>query len=260
MHNPVHGVGTSVWVTERVCGQRVDHRRATARPPRRGCSVPADPLGTLTPMPFPRKLLNPGEEMALDLNPHWIYFAEPVAAFAGALLLTIIFLAVGAPDAVTLAAAILLIGCAGWFGVRYVKWTTTHFVVTTSRIIFKHGIFAKSGIDIPLERVMNVNFHQSFWERIVGAGDLVIESAGKDGQSRFTDIRKPQMVQNMIHAQTDLAEDHRTGRAVQVAQAAAPAAPPDALSQLEKLDDLRRRGVITEQEFAAQKAKLLEKM
>lgn len=212
-------------------------------------------------MPFPRKLLNPGEEMALDLNPHWIFFAEPVASFVGALVVTIVFLAIGAPDAVTILGAILLVGCAGWFGVRYVKWTTTHFVVTSSRVIFKHGVFAKSGVEVPLERIMNVNFHQSFWERVVGAGDLVIESGGKDGQSRFTDIRKPEMVQNMIHAQMDLAEDHRAGRNAQITQNVAPAAAsPDALSQLDKLDDLRRRGVITEQEFAAQKAKLLEKM
>ena len=211
-------------------------------------------------MPFPRKYLNPGEEVALDLNPHWIFFAEPVASFVGFLILTILFAAVGAPDVVTLLAVILLIGCAGWFGVRYWKWSTTHFVVTSSRIIFKHGVFAKSGVEIPLEFVMNVNFHQAFWERLVGAGDLVIESGGKDAQSRFTDIRKPEMVQNMIHAQIDLAQQHRAGRFVATAQAAAPSQPGDALSQIERLDDLRRRGAITEQEFAAQKAKLLDKM
>ena len=217
-------------------------------------------MTTLAAMPFPRKFLNPGEEMALDLNPHWIFFAEPVTSFAGALVITIVFFALDAPEAVKLLGAILILGCALWFGIRYLKWTTTHFVVTSSRIIFKHGVFAKSGVEIPLDFVMNVNFHQSFWDRIVGAGDLVIESGGKDAQSRFTDIRKPEMVQNMIHAQIDVAQQHRAGRTVPTAQAAATASSGDALSQLDKLDDLRKRGVITEQEFAAQKAKLLDKM
>ena len=66
-------------------------------------------------------------------------------------------------------------------------------------MIFRHGVFAKSGIEIPLERVNSVHFNQSMFERIIGAGDLLIESGAEGGQQRFTDIKNPDQVQNLIH-------------------------------------------------------------
>jgi uncharacterized membrane protein YdbT with pleckstrin-like domain len=59
-------------------------------------------------------------------------------------------------------------------------------------------VVRRRGVSIPLNRVNNVNFHQSVFERLVGAGDLLIESGGEDGQSRFANIRDPEQVQNVI--------------------------------------------------------------
>ena len=98
--------------------------------------------------------------------------------------------------------------------IRYLNWLTTNFVITSNRLIFRHGVIGKSGIEIPLERVNNVNFNQSVFERMLGAGDLLIESGGEDGQQRFTDIRHPAQVQNLIHAQM---EGHFQRRASYVA-------------------------------------------
>jgi uncharacterized membrane protein YdbT with pleckstrin-like domain len=147
----------------------------------------------------------------------------------------------------------LIVFCAGWVIVRYLKWSTTNFVITTHRLIFRSGVFAKHGVEIPLERVMNVNFGQSIFERIVGAGDLLIESGGKDGQQRFSDIRKPEQVQNLIHAQVE----SNSIRHDQPAAAAPPPPPVDVAGQLEKLEGLRSRGTITPEEFEEQKRRLL---
>jgi uncharacterized membrane protein YdbT with pleckstrin-like domain len=73
-----------------------------------------------------------------------------------------------------------------------------HFVVTNQRVIYRSGVIARNGIEIPVRKVNNVSFNQSFIERIVGAGDLLIESGGEDGQSLFSDIRDPEQVQNII--------------------------------------------------------------
>ena len=108
-------------------------------------------------------------------------------------------------------ALILLVGTAIWLVIRYLKWLTTNFVITSNRLIFRQGVVAKSGIEIPLERVNNVNFHQSVFERMLGAGDLLIESGGEDGQQRFTDIRRPAQVQNLIHAQMESHYQRRAG-------------------------------------------------
>jgi hypothetical protein len=92
---------------------------------------------------------------------------------------------------------------------------------------------------------------------MIGAGDLGIESAGEGGQETFSDVRKPSVVQNEIYRQME----HTTQRTF--GNTRAPAVGHVELSipeQLEKLDDLRRRGVINEQEFAAKKAQLLDRM
>ena len=135
--------------------------------------------------------------------------------------------------------------------IRYLKWLTTNFVITSNRLIFRQGIVAKSGIEIPLERVNNVNFHQTVFERVLGAGDLLIESGGEDGQQRFTDIRRPAQVQNLIHAQMESHYQRRAGYA-------APAATTgDVTEQLERLEGMLQRGTLTQAEFEAQKARLL---
>jgi uncharacterized membrane protein YdbT with pleckstrin-like domain len=205
-------------------------------------------------MPFPKKLLNDFEEIAVDLHPHWWFFAEPAASLLAALVVAIL-VAVKVKHTLhtvlSYGSIALIVVAVIWLIVRYLHWATTNFVITTDRMIFRHGIFAKSGIEIPLERVMNVNFHQSFFERIIGAGDLLIESGGEDGQQRFTDIRRPQMVQNRIHAEIE-----RNNRKFATGGQMVPPSA-DVPSQLEKLEGLLKRGTITQAEFDAQKAKLL---
>ncbi len=74
----------------------------------------------------------------------------------------------------------------------YAQWSTTNFVVTNDRVIFRTGVFAKSGIEIPLRPGQQRAVHtRAVFERILGAGDLMIESGGETGQQRFTDVRIP---------------------------------------------------------------------
>jgi len=202
-------------------------------------------------MPYPKKLLNDYESVALDLHPHWWHFARPVLALVGSIVLGIlvwVFLDDDVEKALTWAAIILIVLSAIWLVMRYMKWVTTNFVITSDRVIFRSGVLAKSGIEIPLERVNNVLFNQSILERLLGAGDLLIESGGEDGQQRFSDIRRPERVQNLIHAQMEVNESRRfAGRA----------AGGDVASQLEKLEGLLERGTISGEEFDTEKRKLL---
>ena len=86
---------------------------------------------------------------------------------------------------------------------------------------------------------------------MLGAGDLLIESGGEDGQQRFTDIRHPDKVQNLVHAQVEALIQHRAG----YRWCTAPAV--DVAEQLERLEGLLQRGTITQEEFDSQKRKLL---
>jgi uncharacterized membrane protein YdbT with pleckstrin-like domain len=203
-------------------------------------------------MPYPQRLLNDGEEVALDIHPHWWFFAKSAAA---TLFTSVLFLwsAVALGDATWEKSLKWLFGATAivsllWLAVRWLAWRTTHFVITSDRLIARKGIVAKSGIEIPLERVNNVSFNQSIFERVIKAGDLLIESGGEDGQQRFTDILRPDEVQNLIHLQME--ENQR--------RTFAPSAQPiDVAGQLEKLEALRDRGTITPAEFESQKRRLL---
>jgi uncharacterized membrane protein YdbT with pleckstrin-like domain len=206
-------------------------------------------------MPFPRKLLLADEDVALDIHPHWVFFTESIALLLLGIVMGIAAIVIGATGNDPSAAAkglgwvalVVIVAGVLWTIVRYMKWVTTNFVVTSHRILHRHGVFAKAGVEIPIDRVMNVNFAQSVGERLLGAGNLLIESGGEDGQQTFTDIRKPQSVQKLI-----LAESTRTMRA-HVGQSGG----ADVASQLEKLEAMMQRGTLTVEEFETQKARLL---
>ena len=112
----------------------------------------------------------------------------------------------------------------------------TYFVVTSRRVIYRTGVISKRGVEIPLERINNINFHQRIIDRIIGAGDLDIESAGKDGQSHFDFIRHPDGVQHEIYRQMETRNmpcEMQPAPAVADAGAAAPAASvPEQIEQL----------------------------
>jgi len=211
-------------------------------------------------VPYPKKLLNEGEDLALDLRPHWWFFAKHI--LGGIVLFGVFILIVATFGDFTkwglIPWGLVALAWAVWLASRYANWNFTHFVVTSDRVIFRTGVLAKHGVEIPLERINNINFHQGIIERFVGAGDLDIESAGREGQSHFEDIWHPDGVQQEIYRQMEANARKRAGWAHPAAAAPSPAVSiPD---QLNQLADLRDRGVITPAEFEAKKAQLLERM
>ncbi len=214
-------------------------------------------------MPYPKKLLNEGEEVALDLRPHWWYFSKHILTGVPLFVVLVLIFAESHGTArkwLLVVWAIVAVAWAGWLAVKYMEWNFTHFVVTDDRVVYRTGVVAKRGVEIPMERINNINFHQGIWERIIGAGDLDIESAGKDGQSHFDDVWHPDAVQQELYRQM---EANAKKRARWSSAASAPAAAPPAPTvpeQLQQLADLRDRGVITEAEFEMKKAQLLERM
>lgn len=202
-------------------------------------------------MAYPRRLLDDQETVTVDLHPHWWFLASPVVALVVAIAAGVATLL--ATDAVTtgrtmatwVSLALLLVSAA-WLSVRYVRWITTHFVITSRRIIFRAGVLAKRGVEIPLERVNTVHFEQGLLQRLVGAGDLLVESGGEAGQQRFTDVRQPDRIQRVLHAEMDA----RTRRGDVPS-------PIDVAGQLEKLEAMVERGTLTPEEFERQKRRLL---
>ncbi len=204
-------------------------------------------------MPYPRRLLNDYETITLDMHPHWWFFAGPVSILTGLLLFTLWVRSKLDGTWETIISYILLAAIVVSLAhviTNAAKWGTTNFVVTSHRIVFRQGVFGRSGIEITLEKVNNVNFHQTVIERIIGAGDLLIESGGEAGQQRFSDIRSPEAVQKIIQSSLQQHQINKSGLATQQTSG-------DMAAQLEKLADLRDRGILTNIEFEEQKRKLL---
>jgi uncharacterized membrane protein YdbT with pleckstrin-like domain len=59
------------------------------------------------------------------------------------------------------------------------RWRTTHYVITTHRVLYRAGVLARSGHDIALARITDVSFSQTLWERVIRSGTLRITSAGE---------------------------------------------------------------------------------
>jgi membrane protein YdbS with pleckstrin-like domain len=203
-------------------------------------------------MPYPRKLLNDNETVALDMNPHWWFFGKAVLGIVAFIILGI-FARVAfdgsLETALTWVAIIGIVGFAAFLVDRYARWSTTYFVVTSDRVIYRSGVVRKHGIEIPLERVNNVSSTQSVFERILGTGNILIESGGESGQQRFTDIKNPTRVQNLIHAQRESNNTRMYGGGA--------SAGTDTASQLEKLEGMLERGTLTQEEFDNEKRRLL---
>ncbi len=219
-------------------------------------------------MGYPKHLINEDETVVLDLKPHWWYFSRHIlTGIPLAILFVLMFQLSGTvQDYAWYIVGALALAWAIWLGFKYVEWMFTHFVVTDRRVIFRTGVLAKHGTEIPLERITNINFSQPIVDRMIGAGDLDIESAGTQGQSHFENVRHPDAVQQEIYRQIEVDAKRRAAWANPTVAPPAPAqgASPDPGSsvpdQIEQLAELRDAGHITPEEYEAKKAELLGRM
>jgi uncharacterized membrane protein YdbT with pleckstrin-like domain len=225
-------------------------------------------------MPYPKNLINEGENLALDLRPHWWYFSKHILTGIPLFILIVIIFGIDddtVQDVAGWIVAALAIAWSVWLLVKFLQWTRTYFVVTDQRVVYRTGVFARHGVEIPLERINNLNFHQGIFERIIGAGDLDIQSAGDEGTTVFENVRHPDGVQQEIYRQMEGDATRDAGRgAAAIGDAVAKAVAgqggggggggDDIPAKIEKLAKLRDEGHITAAEFEQKKSELLSKM
>ena len=197
-------------------------------------------------MAYPERLLSPGETVISEFRPHWQFLFVPIfGAVVAVAVVAIALVVVEGTGGWILAAGALVV----WVVVslrRVADWFTTQYVITNERVVYRAGVFSRSGVEIPLEQITNVSFSQTLLERLIRSGDLVIESAGETGQSRYSDIPDPEGLQSLIYQQ-------RESRTVQLGRGGTSVA-----EELEGLARLRDRGVLSDEEFEQQKRRLLE--
>ncbi len=131
-------------------------------------------------------------------------------------------------------------------------WSNHEYLVTNRRVIQISGIFNKNVVDSSLEKVNDVKMTQSFFGRLFDYGDVEILTASEIGVNLFKRIGDPVKFKTaMLNAKEKLGYEG-TGTHAQHAD--------DIPAQIAELDELRKKGIVTEAEFQAKKAELLKKM
>lgn len=203
-------------------------------------------------MPWPEDALSDDEEIISSFRPHWKLLFIPLLWFIGlatAAILGAVYLGGWLRNILL----IVLLVLALWLLVKpLVDWWWTRYVLTTERLITRSGLIAKRGVEIPLENITNVNFSQTAFERVLGAGDLLVESAGSTGQSKFSDIPHPDDFQALLYKVRE-----QRSIALSGAQPSAPQDPTEAIRQLAKLRD---DGLISEDEYEVKRKQILDDM
>ena len=158
-------------------------------------------------MGYPRNVLAEGEQVVLHRHPHWKRLVGPVLALLALTALASFGAAVvsrtgwdpRARQVVSAVIAGLWLLLVVWLTVRpFAAWLTTHFVITDRRVMYRHGVLNRAGIDIPLARINSVEFSHGLLDRMVRTGTLVIESASQD-PLEFHDIPHVEQVHSLLY-------------------------------------------------------------
>lgn len=171
-------------------------------------------------MGFPKRLLSDDEILVLELRPHVKVLARPVLTLL--VVSPIAALLAGyVPDwsiqlwlrvAIGVIAGVILLRWTLW---PFIVWWNTVYAVTTRRLVIREGVFNRSGHDMPLTRLNDVSFSHNFFQRMLGCGTLVVESAGEHGQLELDNIPKVERVQRTLYRLSDDARTSVTGGAQQ---------------------------------------------
>ena len=165
-------------------------------------------------MPYPDKILGDDEEVVRHLHPHWLTVFWPLVLFlllvggasfgaaivpAGSQQVLWRLVVVG----VALVLALVLVA------VPLLRWRTTHYVITTHRVLYRTGVLSRSGRDIGLSRITDVSYRQSLWERVIRSGSLTVETAGEGGPTIFSELPDSDEVQQLVNQLVEEDADRR---------------------------------------------------
>jgi len=182
-------------------------------------------------MGFPENVLTRNEKVVRSIHPHWLtVFGATVVGLI--LIAAAIFASWATPDDtrgnwiqwISVAVAILL--GIPLVIVPFLRWRTTHYVVTDERVMVRRGILSKAGKDITLSKITDVSFKQTFLDRVIRAGTLNIESAGDSADELLRNIPHSDEVQQLINHLMDQDANRRAERLVDGRREAHPGAEP----------------------------------
>lgn len=147
----------------------------------------------------------------------------------------------------------------------YLRWSNERCVVTDQRVILLRGIFNTTAIDIPVEKINEVELRQSWIGRLLNFGDVEIITASESGVSQCHSLSDPQGFKRAMNdARNDIERgyayiDQRDIDAYLDLEEPLPAVERVSHA-LQRLADMRDRGLISREEFEEKKRELLNRI
>ncbi len=213
-------------------------------------------------MSYLDELMGDGESILFATRHHWfILFARVLAE----LILLLLLGAVAAVSAqawqpngrwVALGAGILALFVFLSALRDFFRWRSEQFVVTDRRVLQLKGILDKNVLDSSLEKINDVELHQSFLGRMFNYGSIEILTASEEAVNRMDAIEDPIQFKRAMQdarARYDGFLDRGPVRAYEQ-----PAS--DLQGVLEQLAALHARGILSDAEFEAKKRDVLSRI
>ena len=200
-----------------------------------------------------QNMLGENERIILVTRQHgFVLFSSIVAEIVVALIVLVAISALTVANPVAAFGFLLILVPLAIMTRDILAWTNRQYIVTNRRVIQISGIFNKDVFDSSLEKVNDVKMTQSFFGRLFDYGDVEIMTASETGDNLFKRIGDPVKFKTaMLNAKEKLGYEG-TGSHAQRSESI-----PE---QIAELDELRKQGILTDEEFKAKKKELLAKM
>ena len=221
-------------------------------------------------MGYLEDLMGKNEKIVLTTHQHWI-------TIVGALLVNGFFVLLLLGIGVISSMLLTFLGPLAWITIAvtgiialvplwrlvsdWLHWSNDLYVVTNRRIIQAQGIINKHVIDSSLEKINDVVLTQSALGRMLGYGDLQILTGSEIGVNLLRRIAEPvRFKTEMLNQKEAMGQMNVFEARAQRTLAAAPPTAGDVPELIAELDELRKKGLITDAEFQDKKAKLLSQI
>jgi membrane protein YdbS with pleckstrin-like domain len=140
------------------------------------------------------------EELVYHLHPHWRRLVLPFLAVPAVAAATTYAWLVGPARpafrdlVLAVALALVLVVSAR----PYLRWRSTHYVVTSRRVLGRAGLVRHVGHEVPLHSIAGVWVENRLPGRLTRSGDLVLEDADEEEQLRLVDVPRVAAVRQSI--------------------------------------------------------------
>ncbi|HET6831821.1 MAG TPA: PH domain-containing protein [Solirubrobacterales bacterium] len=150
--------------------------------------------------------LGPGEQVVFEGHPSWRailgFYIKGILIVA--VIAALVALIGGGSDAL-LITLIVIVGAALVVLIGFLRRVSTRYTITTRRLNIKHGIISRDVQETKIERVQDVNYRQSLYQRIMQIGDVDFDTAAQNAESDFVfaGVADPEDVVHRVHMATE---------------------------------------------------------